>query len=67
MPPISRGLAPIIDTRGQDIQRLLQRHHREDVIGFQRLMRLHSATDANGVLYSSFADYAYFNPRTIRS
>lgn len=63
-----RTLQSSIDARGKDLQRLRQRFHREDLLGFQKLLRNSSSDQGEkGGNYASFSDWAYFNPRALRA
>lgn len=62
-----RSLQSSIDARGKDLQRLRQRFHREDLLGFQKMLRNSSEQGEKSGNYTSFSDWAYFNPRAARS
>ncbi|KEG14117.1 hypothetical protein DQ04_00611040 [Trypanosoma grayi] len=66
LPPLPRNLASSIDGRAQDIRRLQQKHHREDIVSFQKLLRSTHADD-NPSTFSSYSDWSYFNPRAVRA
>lgn len=68
MASFPHSLQSSIDARGKDLQRLRQRFHREDLLGFQKMLRNSSAEqDEKKGNYVSFSDWAYFNPRAIRA
>ncbi|EPY38533.1 hypothetical protein AGDE_05396 [Angomonas deanei] len=65
--PIPRNTSAALDARASDVRRQLQRHHREDTMGFQRLLKTHGATDDLQAGYGAYSDLAYLNPRTVRA
>lgn len=66
MAPLPRNLSSAIDARGKDLRRLRQRFHREDILGHQKFLQMADQEGKQGN-YSSFADWAYFNPRAVRA
>nr|CCC94844.1 conserved hypothetical protein [Trypanosoma congolense IL3000] len=66
LPSLPRNLASSIDARGQDVRRLQQKHHRDDIVSFQKLLRSSHADD-NPSAFSSYADWSYFNPHAVRA
>nr|CCC52774.1 conserved hypothetical protein [Trypanosoma vivax Y486] len=66
LPSIPRNTAGLIDMRAQELRRLQHKHHREDIVSFQTLLRGTHAED-NPFTYSSYADWSYFNPRAVRA
>lgn len=68
MASFPHSLQSSIDARGKDLQRLRQRFHREDLLGFQKMLRNSSAEqEEKKGNYASFSDWAYFNPRALRA
>ncbi|CCW71443.1 unnamed protein product [Phytomonas sp. Hart1] len=57
-------LASALDGRAADLRRLQQRYHREDILGFQRLLRGDGESPAE---YLSFSDWSYLNPNAVRA
>lgn len=65
MAPLPRNVSSAIEARAMDLRRLRQRFHREDILGYQKLMS--GSNQENPGNYSSYADWAYFNPRATRA
>ncbi|KAH9593139.1 hypothetical protein LSM04_003750 [Trypanosoma melophagium] len=66
LPSFPRNVAAAIDSRAQDLRRLQQKHHRDDIVNFQKLLRS-SHVDDNPSVFSSYSDWSYFNPRAVRA
>ncbi|ORC91597.1 uncharacterized protein TM35_000051930 [Trypanosoma theileri] len=66
LPSFPRNVAAAIDSRAQDLRRLQQKHHRDDIVNFQKLLRSSHADD-NPSVFSSYSDWSYFNPRAVRA
>ncbi|EAN79224.1 hypothetical protein, conserved [Trypanosoma brucei brucei TREU927] len=66
LPSLPRNTATSIDARAQDIRRLQQKHHRDDIVSFQKLLRSTHAEDSPSA-FSSYSDWSYFNPRAVRA
>eukprot|EP00796_Vickermania_ingenoplastis_P008419 gene8419-5899_t len=63
---IFRTLKGPMDARGNDLRRLRQRFHREDILAHQSTLTAPEMREKSGN-YSSFSDWAYFNPRAVRA
>ncbi|RNF17954.1 putative mitochondrial RNA binding complex 1 subunit [Trypanosoma conorhini] len=66
LPPFPRNVAFAIDGRAQDLRRLQQKHHRDDIVSFQTLLRS-THVDDHPSTFSSYSDWSYFNPRAVRA
>ncbi|RNF11103.1 hypothetical protein TraAM80_01070 [Trypanosoma rangeli] len=66
LPSFPRNVAFAIDGRAQDLRRLQQKHHRDDIVSFQTLLRSTHVED-NPSTFSSYSDWSYFNPRAVRA
>lgn len=66
LPSLPRSLATAIDGRARDLRRLRQRYHREDILAHQNMLKGPDPIEKAGN-YSAFSDWAYFNPRAVRS
>lgn len=64
--PLPRMLSASLDGRANDLRRLQQRYHREDTIGFQKMMKATEASE-DPANYAAFSDWSYFNPRAVRA
>ncbi|RNC61855.1 putative mitochondrial RNA binding complex 1 subunit [Trypanosoma cruzi] len=66
LPSFPMNVASAIDGRAQELRRLQQKHHRDDTVSFQTLLRS-THVDDNPSTFSSYSDWSYFNPRAVRA